>query len=135
MAGADGVAVACLAVDLLAAMLVHGIVANDADTAAGREVTQAEACQQGGKTQSGPACLGQDTVVAGGDAADKGTDGAQQVGDGSASGSKDSGDDEELDTQKGGSRESGCKFDEQRQGIGGYTGHRGLLACKSWVVG
>ena len=66
MAGAHRVAMPRLAVDLLAAMLGNGVVADQADDAAGPEVADHEAAEQAGQEQAGPLGGGEDAVVAGG---------------------------------------------------------------------
>jgi hypothetical protein len=76
--------------------------------------------------------LGEEAVVAGGSAHSPVAEGAQQVTDGASAGGQDGSDGEQLGTRKSGGCEGRGKEGEHGQGIGGYTGHEGLLA---WAHG
>ena len=52
MAGADGIAVACLAVNLASGMFGEGVIADEADAALGPEVSDKKADQKGGQVQA-----------------------------------------------------------------------------------
>ncbi len=82
--GTDGVAVACLAVDLATGVFGDGVITGQADTPLGPEGADEEARQEGGQSQAGPLGQGEDAVVAGRVALGQAGDGAQQVGDGRA---------------------------------------------------
>jgi hypothetical protein len=77
--------VACLAVDLLALVTIDGVIAGEADEALGQEVLHEEAAEQAGQLQSGPLRLGEDALVAGTVSGCQSTEGAQEVGNASAS--------------------------------------------------
>jgi hypothetical protein len=88
---ADRVAVAALAVDLLAAVLVDGIVADQRDGLVRGEAAEEEAGQGAGQGPWGPSSSGEDAVVAGGMAGGQAAGSAEQVGDGAPAGVQDSG--------------------------------------------
>jgi len=86
VAGADRVAVAGLAIDLAAAVLTDGIVADQGDRPGGEQAPQEEACEQAGEAEAGPAGSGEDAPEATSIAPGEGPRGAQEVGDGVAAG-------------------------------------------------
>ena len=134
VAGADGVPVPGLAVHRLAAVLRHGIVADQRHRAFGPAVPQDEAAQRCRHVQPGPAGLRQDALVAGRMALGQGRDSAEQVGDGAAAGGQDGGEEQHLAAAPGGLGEQGGEFVQQGQGEGRYTVHAGLLARAPRVV-
>src|SRR5262249_48847056 len=132
VAAADRVAVPCLAIDLATGVGTDGVVADQHDCAGGPIASQQKARQEGGQTQARPVGLGQDTVVAGGSARSQVAEGAQQITDGASAGGQNGGDGEQLGPRESGRGGGRGKEGEHGQGIGGYTGHEGLLA---WAHG
>ena len=86
--GADGVAMAPLAVDLGAAMLIDGVIAGQRNGACGDEATQDQIGQAVSHGPQRPAAPREDAVIAGGMAGSETADGAEQIGDRAASGSE-----------------------------------------------
>jgi len=68
VAASEGVSVARLALDLLAAVLADRVVADEPDRPVGPKVADKETQQKRGQMQSRPLGLGEDFVVAGGSA-------------------------------------------------------------------
>jgi len=98
---ADRVAVAALAVDLRAAVLIDGIVAGQRDGLAGGDAAKDGAGQGVGQGPGGPLPPGEDAVVAGGMAGGQAAGGAKQVGDGAPAGVQDGGGHEGEETLEG----------------------------------
>src|SRR5262249_27253225 len=84
--GADRVAVAALAPDLLALVRADGVVGHLQAQGPGAQADQNQAAEGGSQAQARPAGLGEDTAVAGGIAVGQAAQGAEQVGDGAAPG-------------------------------------------------
>lgn len=89
MARAHRVAVPRLAVDALALVLGHGIVADHGNHAGGDPALQEVAGQRPAEASQRAAAARQDAVVAGGMAGGQGVHGAQQIEDGAAAGGQD----------------------------------------------
>src|SRR4051812_31585149 len=66
VAAADGVAVAAFAVDLVAGVLIDGVVGSQEDGACTDEVVEDPAGQGAGEPPRGPAAVGEDAVIIGG---------------------------------------------------------------------
>ena len=102
MGRAHRVAVAALAIDLGATVLVDGIVAGQIDRPVGDPTIEDEAGQDAGQGEGGPASFGEDAVEAGGVAFGQSGGGAEEVGDGAAAGGQDGGDEQEEESLVGG---------------------------------
>ena len=74
--GADGIAMTPLAVDLLAAMLVYGVVGGQEDRAVGQQVFENPSGQELGQPPTRPASLREEAAVAGGVAGNEWSQGA-----------------------------------------------------------
>jgi hypothetical protein len=131
--GAHGVAVAALAVDVLAAVLRHGVVAGDHDRRVGRQQIQDQAGQHPAEGPGGPGGAGEDAVVVAkmalGPAAHRG----QDTGDGASAGGQDGADGEQQESLGGRVGEGVGQGEQERRGGRGQGKHRRLLSG-SWVV-
>lgn len=91
MGGADGIAVACFAIDLFVLVAIDGVIADEGKGAIGEKMAHDESCQQAGELKSGPGSGGEDALVAGLVAPTEGAECSQEVGDGASSGGEQSG--------------------------------------------
>lgn len=82
---ADGIAVACLAVDLLALMTIDGIIADEGDGSVRDKACDDEACQQAGQPKTGPRGGGEESLIGGLVSLGQGSECAEKIGDGSSS--------------------------------------------------
>jgi hypothetical protein len=102
VAGADRVAVAGLAEDLVAWVFGDRVVTGQQDTAFRHEVVKDPTAKAAGQPPAGPAPFGEDFVVAGGVAGGQGAEGAQQVADGTTTDGEDGGQGQDDHAQEGG---------------------------------
>jgi len=116
--GADGVAVAGLAVDVLAPVAIGGAVADQHGRAGREQVVQQEARQRQPQAEAGPGGGGEDAPVGGGVAVGQGAEGAQQVGGGAAAGGAHGGGHQGGEAVEGRVGESGAEGEGQRVGLG-----------------
>jgi len=121
---ADGVAVPRLAVDVLAPVFVHGVVAGQEDRAVGQQVFDDPAGQELGQPPAGPAPLGEEAAVAGGVAGGERPQGAQEVGDGVTADGEQGGAQQQGEAQGGGRGEGAAEGAEQVAGQAGQSGLR-----------
>jgi hypothetical protein len=119
--GADGVAMAALAVDVGAGVLGDGVVASQRDGAFGRESGEDRVCEPARQRPEGPAIPGEDAVVAGGVPGCEGAEGPHQVGDGTPAQGQDGGEGEQEESVVGRAREG--RF----EGVEGGADHFGEL--------
>ena len=132
MGRAHRVAVAALAVDLGAAVLGDGIVARQGDGPVGDEVVEDEPRQEASQSERGPTAFGEDAVIAGGISGSQPRDGAEQVGDGAASGGQDRGHEQDEEALAGRLQEDGCELVEQRPCEGWYKEHADHFGWDTW---
>ena len=111
---------AALAEDLVAGVLIDGVVASQEDSAVGHEVVEDPAGQAAGQPPGGPAALGEDAVVAGGVARGQGAEGAQEVADGAAADGQDGGQGQDDEAEEGGSGEGAGQGVEEGASRGGH---------------
>ena len=117
---AHRIAMAALAVDLGAAMLVDGIVAGQEDGAVGDVMVEDELRQEACQRQRGPASFREDAVIAGGISRSQAGHGAEEVGDGASSGGQDRRDEQDEEALVGGLEEDGGERVEHRPCEGWY---------------
>jgi hypothetical protein len=125
---ADGVAVASLAVDRVAAVLVDGVVSGQRDRLVMGKAAEDDARQDTGQRPEGPASPREDAVVTGGMAGGQAADGAQQVGDGAAAVGQHGTGHEDGESLEGRPCEGVGEGPDQRAQEVGYNSHEGLLA-------
>ena len=125
---------AALAVDLGAAVLVHGVVADHEDGPVGDPMVEDEPGQDPRQLQGRPASLGEDAVIAGGVAGGQVGGGAEQVGDGAAAGGEDGGDEQDQEALIGGVVEDRGERGEDGLSEVGYNEHEDHLVEGPWGV-
>ena len=134
MGRAHRVAMAALAVDLGAAVLVDGVVAGQADGPVGDPTVEDEPGQDPRQLQGGPAASGEDAVIAGGVSGGQIGGGAEEVGDGAAAGGEDGGDEQDQEALIGGVVEDRGERGEDGLGEVGYNEHEDHLVEEPWGV-
>jgi len=87
------------AINVLAAMFVHRVVAGQDDGSIRQQVFENPASQELGQPPTRPASLREEAAVAGGIAGNERSQGAQEVGDGVASDGQDGGTEQEREAQ------------------------------------
>ena len=123
-----------LAIDLGAAVLVDGVVADDRDGPVGDPPVEDEPGQDPRQLQGRPAPLGEDAVIAGGVAGGQIRGGAEQVGDGAAAGGEDGGDEQDQEALVGGVVEDRGEAGKDGAGEVGYNEHEDHLVEEPWGV-
>ena len=131
MGRAHRVAMAPLAVDLGAAVLVNGVVARQVDGPVGGPMIDDEPGEDPRQLGGRPAAPRQDAMIAGGVAGGQLGGGAEQVGDGAAAGSEDGGDKQDQEALIGGVVEDRRERGEDGPGEVGYNEHEGHLVEES----
>jgi hypothetical protein len=114
--GADGVAVAGLAVDLLARVGLGGVVNDQEDRAAGEELPDEVAGQGESQSEGGPLRGREESLVAGAVPAGEASEGPTEVGDRAPPGGQDRRDEDELEADQTRVGEVGGEELEERFG-------------------
>src|SRR5439155_24166148 len=100
MAGANGVAVATFAVDLVAGVLIDGVIGGQISRASRDEASENPASEAAAQSEHRPTAAGEEAMKTGRITRSQQADGAQDVSDGVAANGQDSGDQQEGKAEK-----------------------------------
>lgn len=98
-----------LAVNILALVFVHGVIAGQVDGAVGQQVFEEPSGQEFSQPPTRPASLREEAAVAGGIAGNKRSQGTQEIGNAVSADGQDGGAEQECEAQGRGFAEGVCE--------------------------